>query len=284
MARGHRGEQALTLRAFPESPIRILASFLTAMLLAIGLGVAGYSAVVAVARSTSGAAPPLPRHAPLPVLPPLSRLGPVAETKHFGAPATGRKHGVAPFSITVVVRGVPAALRTTTGGVWLARADGQGNRTWLPWHDPSATPATADQDIVWTATLDHVGDHVVAAATAHEFGQHGYLARRTATCTGPATIDLDASTSEVVFRLPPLARQVGPLRVARVDDPQWLPAAALPTGLSLAPGSPVRCRLGHGAYELHDPLRPEVRQAFVVPAADDVVISANLAAPRADRP
>jgi hypothetical protein len=275
---------ALTLRPFPESTIRALASLLTALLLAIGLGLAGYCAIVVVARNSSGAAPPPPvQHTPLPVLPPLSRLDPVAETKRFAAPAADRRNGIAPFVVTIVVRGVSAALRTTTGGVWLARADGQGNRTWLSWHDPAAN-APVTTDIVLTASLDQPGDYVVAAATAREFGQHGYLARRTATCTAATTIDIDASTSEVVFRLPPLARQVGPLRVARVDDPHWLPIATLPIGLILAPGSPTRCRLGNGAYELYEPLRPDVRQTFAVPAAGDVVINASLATPRADRP
>jgi len=86
------------------------------------------------------------------------------------------------------------------------------------------------------------------------------------------------------FELPSGRGRAGPLRLVRVDDPQWLPMEHGTTGVLLADTESVTLLLGAGTYELQDPIARDKTQRFDVPAKDAVVISSTLTVAPIDRP
>lgn len=182
--------------------------------------------------------------------------------------------------MTLHLRGVPPAWRTETAGVAIFPADATSGLSWLP----LATASEQAGTLVLQHTLPRGGEVVATLATARAFALHSYLARSVALVADGGTIELDATAAPVSFRLPHGAQRIGPLRIARVDDPSWVAMDVAATGLDLAAGTPRELWLGRGTYELCDPLQPERRQRFDVPADRAVELSASLATGRADRP
>ncbi|MFY9344113.1 MAG: hypothetical protein WAT39_16605, partial [Planctomycetota bacterium] len=222
-----------------------------------------------------------PQHPAAPAVPPAQRLPRVAGLARVPVPATSQRQAPA-FPLEITVRGLPRALREGHGGVLVARTDGRHGELWLPWRGTGS--ATSDA-VVLTAQLAEAGDHVFHLALSPESGAHGYLTRQTLACSAAtATVAIDAAVVEATFRLPAGAQRSALLLLARPDDPHWIPIGTLPSGLELTAGGARRLWLGAGAYELFDPLSPERRQSFTIPGDADLVLSANLAAPRAGRP
>ena len=121
------------------------------------------------------------------------------------------------------------------------------------------------------------------AATGWKGGGHFKLTKRIPMGAGLGGGSGNAVTA-VRLQLPPTARRAGPLQLARVDDPHWLPMHCGANGITLIGDSPQDLLLGAGQYELCDPLAPLRRQRFEVPARDPVVLIDSLAVLRAGRP
>ena len=156
--------------------------------------------------------------------------------------------------------------------------------TWTP-----LSAGTAQNgDLLVEVTMFGKGERCVTLATERVFARHGYLVRTSFRIAPPGGADpevtLDAAVSAVRFELPPKSRRAGPLRIARLDDSQWLPMDLGTTGLSLTAEGPVTQLLGAGAYELRDPIAPDRVQRFDVPAPGPVVIDPTLTVVTADRP
>ena len=73
-----------------------------------------------------------------------------------------------------------------------------------------------------------------------------------------------------------------PLRLARVDDPLWLPMQHSSSGLTLRKDHQTTLQLGAGDYRLEDPIVPDQFQQFRVLAATKVLVSEKLAQARDD--
>jgi hypothetical protein len=245
-------------------------------LLALGIALGGYCALLAWRRPALAAESPRALPAPIPDparLPSSPDFGSVALAAYERVPA-------ARIPINVSVRNVPAEWRTPSSGVAIALQDGSSGVTWLP----LATAANEDGALVLLHVLPHAGEIVVALATAPQFATHSYLARRVVVVQATTTVDVDGSAAAVTFRLPAGAKHSCPLRVGRTDDASWLPMDGAAAGLELDAGAPTRLWLGNGSYELGDPLRPDVRQGFEVPKDTSVEVTAGSSRARADRP
>lgn len=168
-------------------------------------------------------------------------------------------------------------------GIATFETDSGAGFTWT-----SLAGAIADgNDLLVTTSLYGSAERTVTLATEGAFARRGYVARATFVpdpAAGTAELAIDASMHATRFALAPTSSRAGPLRLARLDDSQWLPMAHGPTGLSIAAGSPVTVLLGSGSYELCDPVEPARRQRFDVPAPGPIVIDPALSAARVDRP
>lgn len=200
---------------------------------------------------------------------------------NFGrlALAASNQRPTAPIAITLRLRGVDPEWRTEECGVAIGSRDGGSGLAWIP-----LSSATAEQGVY---TLHHrlsrSDEILVAVAASRACALHGYLARSAFTVTEPTTLDLDASASRVTFRRPGSKRHLGPLRIVRSSDAHWVPMAGAAAGLVLAQDG-SQLWLGHGSYELCDPIHNDRRQRFDVPATQQVQVSANLAPAATDRP
>jgi hypothetical protein len=267
----------------PRSPtIRLLAALLIALLLAICIGIAAWAGLLALQRPAVTAAP-LPPIAPIvaPSLP--ARLPAAVEFERGTLPATARREHPA-TTVQVRVPAVPT-LQGAAPGIAVYDAATGADFVWMP---IDLASAATDGSVTVTAATHVRGELMVAFAASAEWARHGYLARATVTVDAASdrdvTIELPVVTEEVELTLPPDAATTGPLRLSRCDDPQWLPTFHSATGITVAPDHPVRLLLGAGCYELIDPIDADRRQAFDVPTAVPVVLTAPLVPVRADRP
>jgi hypothetical protein len=248
------------------------------LLLAAGLALGGYCLLLAwrqPAHATAVTAPPAP--AAITIGAP-ARLPAHAD---FGRIALAANHRPdrAPIRLDVRVRNLPPEWRPPTAGVALYAADDSDGLTWLPF----ASGTARDGDFEFATLHERAGDVVVSVALSRDAALHGYLARTRTTVAAGAVVELDASAAKVAFRARSGAGQTGPFRIARVDDPHWLPIDVAVAGLVVG-ATPTSLWLGRGDYVLRDTLRPDRQQAFTVPTDQVVEISDGLARARADRP
>lgn len=262
-------------------PIRLAASLLAALLLAVGLGLGGYCLLLAWRGGPASAAE---RLVPPEIEPPAApRRLPASDD--FG-PRRGEPTITLPLprpqTLTVTAHGLPATLDLAVAGVAVFLADSGGEFTWTPFTHASGNRAAG---LTVRPTVRGTGPFVITVAAERAFARHGYLARGSCDLTAdsaPAAV-LDASAAVVEFHLAPGQRRAGPFRLVRSDDPSWAAMPAGTTGLTVAGTEPARWLLGHGRYELLDPIGGQIVRRFEVPATTTVEISA-VAAPRSDRP
>jgi hypothetical protein len=200
------------------------------------------------------------------------------------ATAPDRDHEAPLLPLQVVVDNLPAALARDRAGLAVFDAGTGGDFRWTP------LPATWGAGGAGELTTEaRRGAEVwVTVAADRSFARHGYLVRQrhrvASAASGGAPVRLDASASEVRLLLPPDRRQVGPLRLRRCDDPQWLPMAQGSTGLLVTDRSNTTLLLGPGDYEISDPLWTTPGQRFGMPATRELRITAALAPARVGRP
>jgi len=220
--------------------------------------------------------------APLVVPAAPARLAPAPEFARFAAPATFQRPMPVTAEVAIRVRGLPAALRTPDMGIATFDAITGAGFAWTPLGDA----ANGTDDVVVRAAAHGTCEQSVVLATQRAFARHGYLARTRFTPTRGTAGDvvLDSVVSATRFELPKGAARCGPLRLVRVDDPQWLPMENGTTGVVLTGTKPLMLLLGAGTYELQDPIDPTKSQRFDVPTNATVVVSPALTVAEADRP
>ncbi|MBX3462069.1 MAG: hypothetical protein KF830_02785 [Planctomycetes bacterium] len=200
-------------------------------------------------------------------------------------PATARRRRTH-AEFTVRLHGFALEALGPAAGIATYDAHTGADFAWTPLS--AGMPLDDDAWSLPSATLVR-GDLVVALASAPGLARHGYVARTIVAgdrgAAGQAlVVDLRGGITTVRFELPASAQRAGPLRLVRCDDPQWLPTFHAATGIELQAGQPTALALGAGDYELIDPIAPERRQRFQVPASGPVVLSPTLAGARGNRP
>ena len=160
-----------------------------------------------------------------------------------------------------------------------------GDFRWLPL---SAARSGPDGQRSFEVTARENTQLTITYAAAREHARHGYIDRKVVDvgAGGDArllTIQLSAATYAVRFELPEGVDQVGPLRLQRIDDRQWLPMANATTGLKLRRGESTALELAVGTYELQEPLTTGAQQTFVVPDVEVVQVTPALARSGAGR-
>lgn len=200
-------------------------------------------------------------------LPGPARLTPVPELSALQADPT--PSGRAQTQLLVEVRDLDPTLRRGAAGVSTFRAESGADYRWQPL---AAGAAAADGAWRFSVRAEVGADLVVTLASASDRARHGYLTRRVVVVEPGATVQLSGARHEVRFDLPQGIDQAGPLRLQRVDDRDWLPMEAAPSGLRLRSGTTTTLRLGAGRYELQDPLAPSAVQPFEVPAPSGAIV------------
>lgn len=254
------------------------------MLLAVAIGVCGYIGMLALRRTGAGTVA-MPLELPELALPEPPQRLPVDPTFHQPPAAPPARPPAAGRTLTITVRDVPAALRAEACGVATFQADSGSEFAWVP----LATATTlADGSLQLQSRANAGGDVVVTLATARRFARHGYLARhQVAVPAGDVAatpVELLVRTDMVRLTLSDPAITPVPLRLARTDDPQWLPMELGSGSINVPRGGELRLLLGAGNYELRDPLAPERQLQFAVPGTPEIDISALLAPAKGERP
>ncbi|MBL8750975.1 MAG: hypothetical protein JNK78_17580 [Planctomycetes bacterium] len=186
--------------------------------------------------------------------------------------------------LTIRVKGIAPSLPAAHAGVACFDATSGAGFVWTPLSEA----AERDGSLVFDVTVHGSNEQNITVASTREFARHGYLAlarwdpRRSS--RGSTEVVLDATAQNVSFALEPSASRAGPLRILRLDDPQWLPMELASTGLYLTRGAAATMLLGSGVYELCCPIDPERRQRFEVPASGTVVLTPDLSLVPVDRP
>jgi hypothetical protein len=221
---------------------------------------------------TTGPQAPLPDPSRLPASSDFTRT----------VPATAANARPGRLAVTVVVRGLPPELRGDHTGVALAPTSAAGESIWLPLTAAVVTPAG---DLELTTAVAVVGEHAATIATEPFAATNGWIARTTANITGSgARIELDASAVQVRFEPAAGVRHAGPFWLRRRGNAEWQAPGSAAAGIGVRDGLPCTLWLGHGDYELCDPLRTEPGFAFTTPATTTISLSVAPAAPRSDRP
>ncbi|HEU4419131.1 MAG TPA: hypothetical protein VFT55_09345 [Planctomycetota bacterium] len=253
-------------------------------MIAIGLAIAAWSALLAIGQRPMRTAPPRAiEDLVRPEAP--QRLPAGFEVKREVAAADAEWQPGAPIDVAIRVSNLPRALHGTETGLAVMAETG-ADFDWIPLAETTAAP---DGSLIATSK-SRAGDKlVVILACSRAFARHGYLARcvtqvRREPAGALAEIPFDLDVTTVRLQLPPAARRAGPLQLRRVDDPQWLPLHCCGSGITLVGDSPLDLLLGAGQYDLSDPLDPTRRQRFVAPSKDPIVVNDSLAVLRAGRP
>ncbi len=253
---------------------------LIALLLAAGLALGGYCLLLAWRRAPlpPAAAVHAAELAPLPLPQPLAP-GPEFARPPRAADAAGtRTVAPQPLAVTFRVHGVPAAWRTERAGLGVFPADGSSGVVWLPLADPAGADGVVGVD----HTVPRAGEYVVGVAAERGMAVHGYLTRARTRIAASGSVEIDVTAARVALELPPNVASTQLLRLVRSDDPHWLLADAT-SGLTIAPKTRRWLWLGAGGYDLCDPLQPEHRQHFEVPADTGVTVAPMLVRARGDR-
>jgi hypothetical protein len=259
-------------------------SLLAALVLALGIGVAGYSALLTLRRGPVPAAPSTPPSA-APTPPPApQRVFADGPTAAEPVPMPVARDDDEAIEFRIRLTSVPDDL-PPTAGVAVFATEASAEFTWLP---IQGTPLAADGSCHLTAATRVVGELRIVLAAAPTLARHSWLCathvRPVANLSEPAEFVLEVAVQKVEFRLPAGAGSAGPLQIVRLDAPMWTLAGSVPEGLCLQGATPRVVLLGAGAYELRDPLASTRRQPFTVPGHDHIVVNETLATGRAYRP
>ncbi len=245
--------------------------------------IASTSLLLALRRGpgrTTTASDPVPFAIPTPP----TRLAGDPAFARSAAPATGTREIPVATRLRIVMKGIAPSLRTADSGVACFDATSGAGFVWTPVSEAAERDGSLELDV----TVHGSNAQNVTVASKREFARHGYLALARwdprSSSAGSTEVVLDATAQNVSFALPPSAQRAGPLRILRLDDPQWLPMELASTGLYLTRGATTTMLLGSGVYELGCPIDPERRQRFEVPADGAVVLTPALSLVPADRP
>jgi hypothetical protein len=245
--------------------------------------VLGYAALVAWRRPALPDAPAPPAASPRLELPRPERRPPVAGfTDPFGSVAAVPVRE-AP-ALAIAWPELPADFPTEHAGIAVFAAATGADLLWLPFQ-------AFGGDRIWRGTPRAEGPLRITFAAAPELAVHGYLA-----CVDPAEAPHRSEppgTANPPVRLPLQLQQVrltapkdepplGPLRLQRLGDSEWLGAVVQPTGLWIEPGDAATLWLGAGRYAVGDP-RGESVQEFAVPGPATVLLTAVRTPPRSRR-
>lgn len=251
-------------------------------MLALGIGIAGYSLLLQVQRGSSrevATASPVPEARKLPA---PERLAARSASPDNFVPASVAIPSAVPSTVAIVVRDLLAGIDLATAGVAVFAQQTGAELAWLPL---ASAAVAADGSWTFEVPTQATGELSVALATHRDFARHGYFARRIVAVerhTPRVEAVFEGAVSPVQFTMPAGARLTAPLRVVRADDGGWLPMHIGSAGLYFDPG-PTNLPFGAGNYELVDPIDAARRQSFVVPTTGPVVISEALSRPRAGR-
>lgn len=188
---------------------------------------------------------------------------------------------VAAVELSVRLHG--ASTELPEGGVAVYQAERGSDCHWTPLAEGTITD---NGDRIFKLPAFARDDVYVTFAPMRAAARHGYFTRSRAQVPaegGAKEVLLDASAWTVTFRLPPGIDRVGPIRLSRPDDPQWLPMAQVSTDFTLTDTEPLRVLLGSGNYEVSSPLQPSHQQAFAVPATRDLILQCVPATPPTGR-
>jgi hypothetical protein len=212
-------------------------------------------------------------------LPAPTRLAASADFANTSAASLHRSP--AALTLTIQVQGLPTPLRNGACGVAIEPVHGHGVRQWLPFPPADGPDATLELRTV----VGHQGDYACTVASCPAAASRGYFARAVATIgRDGATITIDARATLLTFAPAKDVQHAGPFRLTRSNDPRWTAPGSAAAGISIRDGAASSIWLGHGAYELGDPLRPERRLQFSTTDVTSIAISDDLATPRAARP
>jgi hypothetical protein len=155
------------------------------------------------------------------------------------------------------------------------------------WYPLNEAMRSDNQFLLVTSDAQSNSTLTVTLAAKRDCARHGYLARRDVEIANPANgvvamVTLPSEAFDVQFDLPAETDRAGPLRLARVDDPLWLPMQHSSSGLTLRKDHQTTLQLGAGDYRLEDPIVPDQFQQFRVLAATKVLVSEKLAQARDD--
>lgn len=192
------------------------------------------------------------------------------DARAFAPPADASLRGShAPIPVTI--RLVTASELPATAGVATVTKDGV-QLQWVPF---TTMPVAEDgsRQMTWNG---EVQGGSITIATSPDDARHAYLLR--VQHGTESAMHIECAVATVALRPPEGVSTVGPLRLVRVDRPDWLPRSLATAGLVV--DAETSLLLGPGDYELVDPIDPTRRQRFAAPAAAAITIDASLAAPR----
>lgn len=213
-------------------------------------------------------------------LPQPARLPPVPGLRDELRPPPGLRAIADQQSVQIRLEGTSDAQVAAGAGVASFHAETGGDFRWFP----LAQTTTAADGAFELATAARSGTALtITFAASRAQARHGYIARVQAEAGATNAATLRADVYRVRFDLPEGTEKAGPLLLQRVDDRQWLPMSHSTAGLRLRKGAQLHLELGPGDYELLDPLSPGRAQAFSVPDAEVVVVSAALTPAAGDR-
>lgn len=252
-------------------PIRFAASLLIVLLLATGLGLGGYGALLALRREPVPSTEPPTAPAAPEAIPAAARLPADDEFAQLQLAPTAGEVPAAGFVVAIRVQNLPAGWHGNAAGVAVHDPAMQHGLLWLP----LAGGSRSGEEMVLSARLPREGTFRLALAAEPSLALHGYLVRTTQDIVAGQDIALDATAAAVEFVAADRRTPSGPWRLVRRSDPAWLPMADASTGLHVTPAAPVRLWLGAGDYALEDPMARHPPLAFAVPADRRVVVTAG---------
>lgn len=185
-------------------------------------------------------------------------------------------------SIEIAVDGSGLALLGPNAGVATFQRENGAEFVWTPF--PPETNAASTRQL--TVQVSAGKSVVVTVAAEARFARHGYATKadiEAESLVGERPVQLSLTTHRVELLLPQNQPTAGPLQLAQIADPDWLPMQSS-TGIVLQQGRRTELALGAGDYQLSAPLTQIPAQRFTVPAAAPIVLTNALAAARAGRP
>ncbi|MEZ6038306.1 MAG: hypothetical protein R3F29_12550 [Planctomycetota bacterium] len=252
-------------------------------MVAVAAGTVLFALVLAIGRDPLPAlASPQPPTLRTPASP--EHLEPVPET---AAPSKFVDFDISPETrVTVPIRVLLPAGQQLPPGSGVATFDTETAADFR-WH-PIEDIAGAANEVTVPAECVRGRTQTITLAADRDQARHGYFARRDVRCEPGADgtmpiVELSGRVTTVTFLLPVDCERIGPLRLGRVDDPQWVAMGHDRIGLTIAKDSPLSLQLGDGDYELTDSLTGQHAQRFTVPATASVTVDAKLSRARADR-
>lgn len=250
----------------------------------VALGTALYSLVLAVGRDPL---PTLSTTTPPRLLPPPSpqRLEPVPETaassKFVDDDRTAARTVAVPVRITLQ----PGQLLPQDAGVATFDSDTGAEFRWFPVSEMRG----GDESHLTVSAAGSLDRNLTVTFAANLMqARHGYWSRKDvrleAAPDGRApTVELSGRVTQVALELPPECARIGPLRLGRADDPQWVVMGHDRIGLTIARDEPLSVSLGDGVYELSDPLTSQHTQRFSVPETTHLTVDVRLQRAATDR-